>query len=302
MPPLLDPQRVGALVADVLGVEVSDVSRLQGSVANQDFAVAYGHGLQAVLKGGPDAEIAAEAWACGRLAELGAPVPRVLACELDSSRLGLPFLIATFVTGHPSADLDVAREAGAWFRRIHQEHLPGWGPVTLAHPHGGPPGTRGLYSSWREAVEADLAGLPELVEAGLVDEGLAEAVRALTMAPERLDYDGPGVLLHHDLKPAHLFGIGSQGRQRLSAIIDWGDASVGDPAADLARLSMSGHGMTRAFLDGYGVQLTPVLADRLTRYRLLWNVKALTYEYRAGGDWFDAYQNDLRVDTARLLT
>ena len=40
---------------------------------------------------------------------------------------------------------------------------------------------------------------------------------------------------------------------RLSSVIDWGDAWVGDPLADLARLSMSGPSVTTAFLDGYGL-------------------------------------------------
>ena len=31
-------------------------------------------------------------------------------------------------------------------------------------------------------------------------------------------------------------------------------------------------------------------------YRLLWNTRALAYEYRAGGDWFAAYQRRLVED------
>ena len=47
---------------------------------------------------------------------------------------------------------------------------------------------------------------------------------------------------------------------------------------------MSGPAVTTAFLEGYGVQINADLSERLARYRLLWNIGALSYEYRAGGD------------------
>ena len=148
---------------------------------------------------------------------------------------------------------------------------------------------------------AALSGLPALVAAGVLDEPLADAARDLVSVEELLSYRGPGVLLHNDLKPAHLFGVSDGRRRHLSAIIDWGDASVGDPAADLARLSMSGPAVTTAFLEGYGVQINTELSERLARYRLLWNIGALSYEYRAGGDWFDAYRIRIRDETAQLV-
>lgn len=90
------------------------------------------------------------------------------------------------------------------------------------------------------------------------------------------------------------------GRARLSGIIDWGDATVGDPLADLARLSMTGPDALTAFAAGYGVALTPAVREVLARYRVLWNVVALSYEYRAGGDWFDVYRQRI-VDDVGLL-
>ncbi len=83
-------------------------------------------------------------------------------------------------------------------------------------------------------------------------------------------------------------------------MIDWGDAWVGDPLADLARLSMSGPSVTTAFLDGYGLEATADVRDTLARHRILWNLSALVYEHRAGGDWFDAYRDRVREDVFRL--
>jgi hypothetical protein len=57
---------------------------------------------------------------------------------------------------------------------------------------------------------------------------------------------------------------------------------------------------TEAFLAGYELRLTDALVDRLARYRILWNVAALTYEHRAGGDWFDVYRERIRADVRRL--
>lgn len=298
VPQVISSEQVRSAVAEVLGYEVRRVTRLSGSVANQDFVVESVNDLRLVLKAGPETEIAAEAWACGRLATVGVPVPLVLFSELGSARLGSAFLIAGFVAGEPTSDGDVIRDLGACFRRVHGEQLPGWGPVVIS------PGTvpnacaAGRYSSWRGAVDASLAGVPQLVAAGILSKVLADNVRR---AIDPLDYDGPGVLLHNDLKPAHVFGRMDHGRGRLSAVIDWGDASVGDPAADLARLSMAGQAAMVAFLEGYGGRLTDDLQDRLTRYRILWNVASLSYEFQAGGDWFDTYRDRISEDTGRLL-
>lgn len=300
MPPLISAEQVRAAAADVVGAEVTRVDRLQGSVANQDFVVNCADGARLVLKAGPSAEVAAEAWACRRLTALGVPVPGVIAVDLEATKLGLPFLILTFIEGTPSGDADVARDAGEWFRHVHAEELSGWGPLVVAADHTGASHGRGRHQSWRDAIVAALSGLPALVAAGVLDEPLADAARELVSVEDLLSYRGPGVLLHNDLKPAHLFGVSDGRRRHLSAIIDWGGASVGDPAAELARLSMSGPTVTSAFLEGYGVRIDTDLSERLARYRLLWNIGALDYEYRAGGDWFDAYRDRIRHDTAQL--
>lgn len=290
----IDLDLVQAAVVDALGGAVAGVERISGSITNQDFVVDRGHHPRVVLKSGPRAEVAAEAWTCERLLERGVPVPRVLAADLDGGALGAPHLVMAFVDGEPTLDDAVVREAGAQLRRVHEVHLQGWGPLEVAGSSA-----RGRHDSWAAAVDAALDGLDELVRAELLDQGQAEAVRSAAQAVR--GYDGPAALLHHDLKRAHLFGVaGSGASRRLAAVIDWGDATAGDPAADLARLSMAGPAATAAFLDGYGLPLTDHLADRLARYRLVWNTRSLTGELRAGGDWFDAYRTGITDDLRRL--
>jgi len=297
----LTAEVVTRYVADTVGREVIGVRTLPGSVANQDFLVRLEDASAVVVKAGPRAEMAAEAWACRRLTTIGVPVPPVVAVDLDTGLGGLPTLIVDFVPGGPSESPDVAYQAGRRFRRVHAEVLPGWGPLIVdGHEEGSP--VRGAHASWAEAVHAELSGLPELVDAGVIDGRLAAAARACVLIDELLGYAGPGVLLHQDLKPAHLFGVEDGDGQRLTAVIDWGGAGVGDPVADLARLSMAGATVTEAFLAGYERRLTDDLADRLTRYRILWHVGTLSYEHRAGGDWFDVYRQRLRADVGQLTS
>jgi aminoglycoside phosphotransferase (APT) family kinase protein len=160
--------------------------------------------------------------------------------------------------------------------------------------------SRGRHQSSREAISNQLSGLPQLVAAGVIDSALGKAAQSLVEVEELLGYEGPGVLLHNDLKPDHLLGRHDGHHLRLSAIIDWGDAAVGDPAADLARLSMARPVVTDAFLEGYGVPMSDELQNRLARYRLLWNIRALSYEYRASGDWFDVYRARIMSDITQL--
>lgn len=293
---LLEPALVRSAVATALGREATTVRRVPGSVANVDFVVDLVDATRVVLKTGPIAEIAAEAWACRRLTADGFPVPTLLAATMTGAELARPYLILSFVDGEASDDPRVAYEAGSWFRRLHDQQLPGWGPLvpdtdTSAH---------GRYDSPGQAIAAELAGVPDLVAAGVLDRSLAQAATALVGVDALLEPSSSGALLHHDLKPAHLFGHDDGGRTRLSSVIDWGDAWVGDPLADLARLSMSGPSLTSAFLDGYGLTATDEVLDSLARHRILWNLSALGYEHRAGGDWFDAYRDRVREDVDLL--
>jgi hypothetical protein len=61
---LISAEQVRAALADLLRAAVTSVDHVEGSVANQDFAVVLADGTKLVLKAGPSAEIAAEAWTC----------------------------------------------------------------------------------------------------------------------------------------------------------------------------------------------------------------------------------------------
>jgi aminoglycoside phosphotransferase (APT) family kinase protein len=290
-------EHAAATVTTAVGQTTTQIDQVHGSVANQDFIATLADGRKLVLKFGPEHEILAEAWACRRLRSLDVPVPQVIVLDLGGADLGYPYLILSFVDGCPSEHPAVVGEAGAWLRQVHGIELSGWGPLVVEPDTGA---ARGRYQSWREAVRAELSGLRDLVAAGILAPDLAAAASALVEVQELLGYSGPGVLLHNDLKPEHIFGLDDGRTVGLTAIIDWGDARVGDPVADLARLSMAGSDVTAAFLDGYGIAVDTDLHDRFARYRLCWNVGALSYEYRAGGDWFDVYRARIIDDVTSM--
>ena len=296
------------LVSGVVGSAVINVDPIQGSVANLDYLVQAADHRRYIVKIGPRAEMVAEAWACRRLAHTGVPVPEIVHLESGHGGPGhgeqghdgpgqdgseTAVLIVSFLPGAASDSATIFEATGRAIRQVHAERFPGWGPLVVDADDQ----ARGRFRTWREAVLDSPSGLPELVAAGIIDARLADVARDCVAVREVLDYRGPGVLVHNDLKPAHLFALEDEGQARLSGIIDWGDAGVGDPLVDLARLSMSGPEALQAFAAGYGIDLTPALDQMLARYRILRNIAALTYEHRAGGDWFDVYREMVRRDT-----
>lgn len=298
MPTEPDKRALAEFISTVVGSPATELVPLPGSVANLDYLVRAADHRRFIVKIGPRSEMVAEAWACRRLARIGVPVPEVVSLEQDHGDAGVAVLILSFLPGVPSDAPVIFGEAGRAIRHVHAQQLPGWGPLIVeADGHR----ARGRFDSWREYVLDELSGLPELVTAGIIDARLAVAARDCVAVEEVLGYRGQGVLLHNDLKPTHLFALEDGGQMRLAGIIDWGDAGVGDPLVDLARLSMSGPEALRAFSAGYGIELTPTLHRTLARYRILHNVGALTYEYRADGDWFDVYRERVRKDTELLV-
>ena len=282
--------RVQAAASRLLAVPVTEIVRLAGSVGSQDYRVGLLDDPPVIMKVGPADELAREAWVCQRLTGMGLPVPSVIAHSLNGGPLGAPVLILSLIAGCADDDPAVVASAGAVMRRVHEVQLPGFGPLVPIHGEW-----RGQYDSWAEAVAASVSAVPELVAAGVLDPELAQRAVQVATGP-LVDFRGGGVLLHRDLKEAHLFGDAGA----LTGLIDWGDAWVGDPLLDLARLSMAPPAVFTAFVDGYGSRFSHELVAKLAAYRIGWNIDALGYEVRAGGDWFDVYRGRVAADVARL--
>lgn len=231
---------------------------MAGSVGNQDFLVALADGSGLVLKAGDTAELAGETWACRRARAVGVLAPQIVAFE---SRPVLPrsFLVMRRLDGGPSRDPDALREAGRQLRVAHSVELAGYGSLEVSGD-----GASGRRVSWSEVLAEKVSGVPQLMSASVLTEPLASRAVRFATDPELVGFERPVVLLHGDLKEDHILASGS----RLTGIIDWGDATAGDPLLDLARMSMAGPEVFGPFAKGYGFVRTDELDVRLAGYRI----------------------------------
>jgi aminoglycoside phosphotransferase (APT) family kinase protein len=171
---------------------------------------------------------------------------------------------------------------------IHALHLADEGPDFLVsdfvEQDNSPPDTHAFGRLVRAIHACPVPELPLVEQAGLLlHERIAERLGQRAGAFARLTGEAlplPPVdtladllacraahrsLLHMDARPANLFTR----RGAIVAIADWGNAMLGDPALELARIAESGH-LDEGFLAGYGddhslTQLPPVVE---TLYRL----------------------------------
>jgi aminoglycoside phosphotransferase (APT) family kinase protein len=267
-----------------------------GSVGNQDFMVHTAAG-NFVLKIGDRSELAAEAWACERIREVGVVGPEVVAFEPSPADLPGPFLLMRRMPGAglTSTPDDAFIEAGRQLRLVHSIRAEGYGFLADTDPVDG--AWAGPHAVWSAFTDEAPACLGELVDHHVVSIELAHRIDvALDRFKSAVVFDEPGVLLHGDLKPPHVFAE----RGEFAGLIDWGDVAVGDPRYDLARFSISAGGALMPLLAGYGIELTDELRLSFGVYRVIRMVRALLYELRWGGDWFDSYRTTIEADLGML--
>lgn len=127
------------------------------------------------------------------------------------------------VGGDTAAMVDrpkVARELGAFLARLHMY------PAGLAR-NAGVPEVQDLVAYWRGKALGQLQALDGLpVNPDLLRRYLESEIPA--------PFEGPASLVHSDLWALHILIDSQSGR--VSGIIDWADAIVGDPAIDFACL------------------------------------------------------------------
>lgn len=292
MPDQLVGEHIADAVVGLLGVDVTAVEDVAGSVANQDFRIDLADGRRVFAKVAPHAEVAAEVWALGAASAVDVPVPTVLGVVQQSTapRYDEPprsLLILDLLRSDGNLTSGVLHAVGRALAATHSVQVPGFGGLRVAGDVLNPDGVEGPYSSWAERVAAILRHVDDLVAVGLLPAAQAHRIHhhAEGMSGSPLMTSG-GRLLHADLKPHHILAIDGV----LTGVIDWGDAGAGDPAWDLARASMMAPDLFRAIVDGYPGADDPEVTGLFPIYRVLWNAEALNYEYCAGGDWFAEYQ------------
>lgn len=267
-------------VARLLGRAVSPGEAVPCSAGNQAFVLRVG-GAGAVVKTATPEAVRSEAAVLSLLAEMGIPVPTVLAADPAGAVAGRSVLVTVRAEGAPlDGPAPVLAELGALLRRVHAVEVDGAGTIGAT-----PAGLRGRAGSWTEALAEPLGRLGEVVAAGHLDPGLVEPIAAAVAGIRPVD--GRARLLHGDLHLRHVFTRDG----RVTALIDWGDALAGDPAYDLGRLIHSGvvgadlrrgRALLTAVVEGYG---PPPPWEDMVRGAVAFVVRAMVGERDGGSPW-----------------
>ena len=165
----------------------------------------------------------------------------------------LPGIPAMDVWGHLRSDqrLDVVRQVGELMRKLHNH-----------------PPLMELATDWNAFLRECIAGCSQ-------HHGVEEPLKSWIL--ERVEgFSEPPfdpVLLSSDVTNEHILLSQRDGHWWITGFIDFGDAMMGHPhyefIAPLACLTIGHPALSRALVESYGLELTPLLTERLTTYCLL---------------------------------
>jgi len=272
---------VAAFVSRELGCDATRVVRLEAFATNAVYEVDTSERRLVVKASGLHGALRAEAWACTRGAAAGWPVPAILAFGRLGDEPGPSALVMTRLPGRAMAGGDGAlRQVGAGLRRLHGVQLPGFGWLAEAswRESGEPSLAHGSWLDFVKGIAHDARRLADRSAAALPIAAAAEAaIEAHAVALAAVS----GSLCHGDLKLTHALIAAD----RLSGVIDWGDAVVGDPLWDVARFAhRADPASVSLLLEGYDPAraLAGELAWRLPLYGALWNLVDAIVDHRLG--------------------
>lgn len=225
------PEEVLPIAAFVAQGDLS-VRRVPSFAGNRVFRVAGPTGTK-FFKFGSGADIARECTAIQTAATAGVPVPRVAAVDVNGQWSPHPLIVLDQVDGRPCDGSEPVFLGGISdvLAALHSIALEGFGTGTAA---GGR--LRGVNHSWLAALQLRAASALTAADAGLVPSQLIERVVEAVARNSVLLHLDEGRLLHGDLHPRHVYATADE----ITAVIDWGDANVGDPHYDLARILHAG--------------------------------------------------------------
>jgi aminoglycoside phosphotransferase (APT) family kinase protein len=258
----LEPQ-LHAWVENVAfpGRTVVDAHSLVGGYSNDNRLVTTADGGKFVLRrylGGNSCAV--EAALAARLAGI-VPVPEVIGADPDGSGAGEPVLLSAFAPGRPLDDVllgatgpeaaELGRETGRTLAAIGSVEFaaPGFFSDTSLEP--GPPDmepTSGVDAFVQRCLEEGNA-------AGHLgdDEQRALLRFAAEAAPDLAVLHGSRRLVHADFNPKNLLAVRTDGRWRLSAVLDWEYAYSSSPLFDVGNMLRDPRpaGFGEAFVDGF---------------------------------------------------
>jgi aminoglycoside phosphotransferase (APT) family kinase protein len=208
------------------------------------------------------------------------PAPRPLLLDADGALFGVPAIALTYLPGRP---LYRPRDADSWTRQLAE---------ALLRVHAVTPRTHDL--SWLHVHLRD--GIHETLDRDRTrahdHSALAqEAHTRLVSAFGDIDWLD-GTFVHDDYWPGNTIWY----RGRLTGVIDWTFAEVGDPRSDVAQCRLdlaliNGVDVSDAFLEAYR-SLAPQPLPQVWFFDLLRGLHALlSYQF-----WFTGYQDARLAD------
>ncbi|MFF7194397.1 aminoglycoside phosphotransferase family protein [Streptomyces sp. NPDC088197] len=201
-----------------------DVRRFpSGGTVNAMYRLGDDMVVRLPLVAGGAGDVALEQEWLPRLAPLlPAAVPEVLGAGEPARGYPWPWSVYRWLDGEPpeagalSEPVRLAEDIAGFVRAMRD--------VTLPDP---PPAYRGEPLAHHDAsTRSAIARLRGIPQEGVDCDGLTAVWEDALRAPV---WDGPPVWVHSDLMPGNLLVSGG----RLTAVIDFGCAGVGDPACDL---------------------------------------------------------------------
>jgi aminoglycoside phosphotransferase (APT) family kinase protein len=214
---------------------LTDIRRLRGGISSHMHALTLrspaGARRRLVLRryreetGDGPATASLEWRLLSELRDSPVPAPQPIWADFDGTVLGQPAIITEFLPGRP---LVAPRELDAWTRQLAE---------TLAGIHALPVTRFDFLPLWDMDRDRWMR-TPEVAERTLTGMGIdgPRAVASLKTGPASLPSKSPSVL-HWDYWPGNTLWT----RRRLTGVVDWAMASLGNARYDVAycRLDMS---------------------------------------------------------------
>jgi hygromycin-B 7''-O-kinase len=240
-----------------------------GGMVNEAWALGSALVLRIIRDPEGDGEAARETMVVPLVRQAGLPTPALVEADLSCDLLPRPYTVYERASGLLLGYLqDDPKDFGDLYRTLG-EHLARLN--ALAVPSDLAPLLR------RKDLELEASPVPRAVATGLLTSVEADDVTAWL---ERLVAAGGEAsalsLIHADAHPWNLFA--DPATRRLTAIIDWGDTSWGDPATELSSMPYCAvPDMIEGYRRGGGKTDGPLVARSLLHgLRLgLWELRAL---------------------------
>jgi len=236
---VLEPLRA-VLDAHALGAGALRVEPIGEGHSNVTYLVRRDDGFELVLRRPPRGPLAPsthdvlrEARLLGALADTAARVPRVLAACADEAVIGAPFYLMERVAGEAvTTALPAALDTPAERRRVGMQLVD-----ALAETHAVDWRACGLDGFTRDPggyLARQLCRFGGLWEQHRTRD-VAAVERVGAWLGEHLPRSGPATIVHGDYRLGNAM-FATHAPARLTAILDWEMAAIGDPLADVGYL------------------------------------------------------------------